>query len=377
MKTIEDSSQPRRISQARPVLLPDMEEAAFDALRNDRFVSGENVVKFEEEFSRMIGTKYAVAVSSGTAALHFILSALGINDGDRVATTTWSFIASANSILHADGQPVLSDITENDYCLDSQGAEYHLKLGAKAVLPVHIYGQPVDFDAFRDLGETYKVPIVEDACQSHGAKYKGRRAGSLGAAAAFSFYPSKNMSVLGDGGMVTTDDEEIAESVMKLRDCGRTSQYEHDTVGYTARLNSVNAAIGRVQLKHLSDWNRRRLEIAGSYFIKLSHLSPMLRLPPMPANGIEPVFHQFVIRTKKRDELKNYLESGGVQCNIHYPIPIHMQPLYVKKFGFREGMYPKSELLARECLSLPMHPFLTDDDVNYICEGISTFFTSS
>ncbi len=352
-----------------------MEAAAVDALQNDRFVSGENVVKFEEEFAEFIGTEYAVAVSSGTAALDLILTALGINDGDQIVTTTWSFIASANSIMHVGGKPVFSDISDTDYCLDPRGVEYHLKLGAKAILPVHIYGQPIDFDIIGEMGERYKVPIIEDSCQSHGARYKGKRTGSLGAASAFSFYPSKNMSVLGDGGMVTTDDEEIARMVMKLRDCGRTSQYEHDVLGYTARLNSVNAAIGRVQLRHLLEWNKKRLEIAGSYFIKLSHLSPDIQLPPMPSRGIEPVFHQFVIRTKKRDELKNYLEQGGVQCAIHYPMPVHLQPLYVKKYGFTEGMYRKSEQIARECLSLPMHPFLSDDDVNFICDGINAFFS--
>jgi perosamine synthetase len=362
------------IPQAKPVLLSDMEEAAIDALRNDRFVGGENVSKFEEEFAQLIGTRYALAISSGTAALDFIFMSLKIR-GQKVVTSTWSFIASANSILHAGGEPVLVDILDTDYCLDLNQIRPQLEKGAKGILPVHIYGQPVEFDLLQELGDKYQVPIVEDACQAHGATYKGRKVGSLGIAAAFSFYPSKNMTVLGDGGMVTTNDESIAKQVSKIRDSGRISQYEHDILGYTARLNSVNAAIGRVQLRHLKEWNERRKSIANSYFEKLASLIPKIGLPLRPTKDIEPVFHQFVIRARNRDELKGYLHSKGIQCNVHYPIPIHLQPLYVNMFGFREGMLPRSELLAKECLSLPMHPFLTDDEVDYICEEIVSFFS--
>ena len=364
------------VSQAKPILLPDMEEAAIGALRNDKFVGGENVAKFEEEFSRFIGSKYAVALNSGTAALDFIFMAMGIQE-QKVVTTTWSFIASANSIMHAGGQPVFADISETDYSLDTSQVKSHLDKGAKGILPVHIYGHPVDYDSLQDLGDKYHVPIVEDACQAHGAKYKGRYVGSLGIAAAFSFYPSKNMTVLGDGGMVTTNDESIAKQVSKIRDSGRTSQYEHDILGYTARLNTVNAAIGRVQLKHLREWNERRRSIADSYFRKLANLDPMVGLPPGPTSDIEPVFHQFVVRSKSRDELKGYLHEKGIQCNIHYPIPIHLQPLYMNLFGFKEGIFPRSEHLSKECLSLPMHPFLSDEDVDYVCEEIISFFSRS
>jgi dTDP-4-amino-4,6-dideoxygalactose transaminase len=350
-----------------------MEEAAIDALRNDKFLRGENVVKFEEEFAKFVGTKYAVALSSGSAALDFIFMALRMT-GKRIATTTWSFIASANSIVHAGGVPVLTDISEADYCLDPAQVERHLENGANAILPVHIYGQPVDWDLFEELGEKYKVPIVEDACQAHGAVYKGRFTGALGIAAAFSFYPSKNMTVLGDGGMVTTNDEAIARDVSKFRDSGRRSEYEHDVMGYTARMNTVNAAIGRVQLRHLKVWNDRRREVADSYFRRLSEAAPLVGLPPMPTKDVVPVFHQFVIRCESRDQLMNHLRKNGIQCNVHYPIPIHLQPLYVNTMRFTPGMFPRSERMAKECLSLPMHPFLSDDDVNYICEEIVSFF---
>jgi len=350
-----------------------MEEAALDALRNDKFLRGENVVKFEEEFARFVETRYAVALSSGTAALDFIFSTLGVS-GQRIVTSTLSFIASANSIAHAGARPSLADISEEDYCLDAEQVESHLEQGARGVLPVHIYGHPVNWDRFEELGRKYRVPIVEDACQAHGARYKGRPVGSLGIAAAFSFYPSKNMTVLGDGGMVTTNDETVARHVAKVRDAGRLSEYEHDVMGYTARMNTVNAAIGRVQLKHLKAWNERRRVVADSYFKSLASLTPSVRLPPRPSQDVEPVYHQFVIRCEKRDELRDFLRDKGIQCGIHYPIPIHLQPLYTSTFGYAEGMLPRSERMARECLSLPMHPFLTDDDIEYVSEQVISFF---
>jgi perosamine synthetase len=365
----------RKIFQGKPVFLPEMEEAVLDALRNDRFLDGENVVKFEEEFARMVGTKFAVSMNSGTTALAFILMALK-SQGKRYLTTPWSFIATANAILHAGGEPVFADISLNDYCLDAIKAKEKLDTGnISGIVPVHIYGHPVEYDEFDEMARKYQIPIIEDACQAHGAKYKGRKVGSLGIAAAFSFYPSKNMSVLGDGGMVTTNDENIARTVSKLRNSGRISRYEHDILGYTARLNTVNAAIGRVQLRYLGEWNEKRSQIAQRYALKLQNIDET-RLPPKPTEDVEPVYHQFVIRVpnKQRDRLKAFLESKGIETGIHYPIPIHLQPLYRKLFGYSEGAFSNSELLAGECLSLPMHPFLTDDETDYVAEEISEFF---
>ncbi|HKT22435.1 MAG TPA: DegT/DnrJ/EryC1/StrS family aminotransferase, partial [Nitrososphaerales archaeon] len=261
---------------------------------------------------------------------------------------------------------------EQDYCLDPAEAEGELRRGASAILPVHIYGHPANLDAFLELSERYGVPVVEDACQAHGATYKGKRAGALGTAAAFSFYPSKNMSVLGDGGMVTTSDRKIAEGVAKLRDGGRSSWYEHDVLGYTSRLSSVAAAIGRVQLRHLEEWNSRRRQVADGYRRGLKDV-PDVKLPPSGGEGVVPVYHQFVIRTPGRDRLLEHLKKNGVESAVHYPIPIHLQPLYVRMFGYMPGAYPKSEALAKEFLSLPMHPFLTDEDVGYVCELISGY----
>jgi perosamine synthetase len=354
------------------MFLPDMEEAAVDALRNDRFLFGENMFKFEEEFARFVGTDYAISTSSGTNALQFILLALEIK-GKKIVTTPNSFIASANAIIQAAGTPVFADISEDDYCLDPIEAERELKSGSSGILPVHIYGYPVDFEAFLELSEKYDVPIVEDACQAHGSAYKGRMVGSLGVAAAFSFYPSKNMSVLGDGGMVTTDNESVAKRVASLRDCGRISRYEHDILGYTSRLNSVNAAIGRVQLKHVQEWNERRKEIAEEYGNLLKDADG-IALPPRGDKDNRPVYHQYVIRAPGREQLRSHLERDGIETGVHYPIPIHLQPLYVKMFGYKGGAYPRSELLSRECLSLPMHPSLSNEDVRYVCESIFRFY---
>jgi len=361
-----------KIHQGSPMFLKDMEEAAIDALNNDRYLGGENVVKFEEEFARFIGTKCAVSTSSGTAALAFILSSLDAQ-GKRWITSPMSFIASANCIVHAGGKPEFADISMKDYCLDPKAAETGARNGAQGIIPVHLYGQPVDFDRFSEISEKHGTNIVEDACQAHGAQYKGRMVGSLGIAAAFSFYPSKNMTVLGDGGMVTTNDENIASTCQKLRDSGRVSKYEHDLIGYTARLGSVSAAIGRVQLKHLREWNERRRAIALKYHDELKDVKG-LTLPPMPDKNFKPVFHQFVVRTRDRDKLKDYLEEKDIESGIHYPIPIHLQPIYKQKYGYKEGAYKNSELLAKQCLSLPMHVLLTDQQVSYICETIQNFF---
>lgn len=359
------------IKQGQPAFSAEMETAAVDALRNDDYLRGENVNKFEEEFAKFIGTDYAISTNSGTDALIFIWKAFGAK-GNRIVTSPFSFIASANSILMADAYPVFSDISLDNYCMTAEAAKSQLDRGAKGMLPVHIFGQPVDYDSFEDLGKKYNVPIVEDSCQGHGAFYKGKRVGSLGIAAAFSFYPSKNMTVLGDGGMVTTNDKQIADYVSRVRDGGRVSWYEHDIVGYTSRMTSVSAAIGRVQLRHLDEWNERRRHIVAIYRKYLEGLHSIV-MPIVPAETL-PVYHQFVIRANRRNELKGYLEKNGIQTGIHYPIPIHLQPLYEKLFGFQKESYPKSEKIAEECLSLPMHPFISDDDAGYVCESIRTFY---
>lgn len=356
-----------------PIFDQEMKDAAISALENDRYTMGENVVKFEEEFASYNGTKFAVSTSSGTHALHFTLIAAGVKKGVNVLTSTYSFVATANSVIHAGGTPLLADITPDSFSINTVDAGKRLKRNTKVLLPVHLCGIPAEMTDVIAFANEHNLCVIEDACQSHGAKYDGKRVGGLGVAGCFSFYPSKNMTVLGDGGMVVTNNDEMALMISKLRDAGRKTKYEHDLIGYTARLNSVNAAVGRIQLKRLDNWNTKRKNVAELYFKQLKELEPV-KLPYSNNAKTEPVYSLFVIRTPFRDALKVWLEKDGVECGIHYPLPIHLQPAYKNLFGYDLGCFPVSENLSKTCLSLPIHQQLQDDDINFICERIKAFY---
>ena len=361
----------------KPILTDEMISAAVNALKNERFLRGESVKKFENEFANFIGTKYAIAVNSGTSALHLSLIAMGVKKGDYVITTPATFIATANAITYVGAKPLFVDISLETYNIDPQKLEGTIrkyKDSVKAIIPVHLYGYPCKMDEILEISEKYNIKILEDACQAHGAIYKSRKVGSIGDVGAFSFYPSKNMTVCGDGGMVTTDDDKIAEMVKSLRDVGRSKSkpYVHEYIGYTARMNTVNAAIGRIQLKYLEDWNEKRRRVAKEYDRKLDGIGDLV-IPPRGNSKIKPVYHLYVIRTKHRDKLKEYLEKRGIECGIHYPLPVHLQPPY-KQMGFHEGMFPNAERWAKEVLSLPMHPNLTEEEIEYVVSCIEEFF---
>jgi len=364
-----------RVPLARPVLDEEMSEAATHALQNERFVGGESVHKFEEEFARYCGTKFAVSTASGTAALTLSLIAVGVRDG-QVLTTPASFVASANSIIHAGATPRFADINTADYNIDPAEVRKVIGKETKAILPVHLFGYPAKIDQIREIVSDRGTAIIEDACQAHGASYKGRKAGSIGDAGCFSFFPSKNMTVGGDGGMVVTDKESIAQSVISLRDCGRAkgSKYLHDLVGYTERLNTVQAAIGRVQLKHLDAWNEKRKQVAYKYNELLSDVKELVT-PPEGNTLVNPVHHMYVVRCEQRDNLKAWLDQAGVETGIHYPTPIHLQPIYRKMYGYIGGEFPNSETLSKGALSIPMHPGLTTDEVKHISESIHEFYS--
>jgi perosamine synthetase len=362
------------IPLGKPVFDSEMEEAAINALRNEKYVSGESVWKFEEEFAKYCGVDFAVSTNSGTVALQIAMMASGIVPGEHATTSPASFVASANAILHAGGVPMFSDINLETYNLDPELLKKTAESKMKAVIPVHLYGYPADMDLINEVAEKNGLIVIEDACQAHGALNKGRRTGSLGDVGCFSFYPSKNMTVCGDGGMITTNNKKIADKAAKLRDCGRKSQYVHDMIGYTARLNSVNAAIGRVQLRYLDAWNEKRRYVAQVYYRLLSDVDG-LTLPPMgERNRLRPVFHCFVVRTKRRDKLKAWLESNGIGCGIHYALPIHLQPIYRKLFDYKKGRYPKSEELCQTCLSLPIYPEISSNILSFISAKIHAFF---
>ena len=341
-----------------PEFTKDMENAAIYALKNEKSVMGESVAKFEEEFARYIGTKYAISVNSGNAALQLSLISLGINEKSKVITSTNSFIASANCILMTGARPILCDINYNDGNIDIKTTNEK----SEAIIPVHIYGNPCDLDSIKEVSETHKAPIIEDACQAHGAIFDHKKVGSIGDVGCFSFYPTKNMTVGGDGGIVTTNNEEIKKKIDSLRDNGRTTRTEYDKLGFTMRLNTVSAAIGRIQLRTLDEKNKRRRELASLYKKFLGE-GCMLNENPKGTS----VYHQIIIKHKKRDEIFSHLSKNNIGAAIHYPIPIHKQSLY-ENLGCS---LPISEKFSNEVLSLPSFPQLKDDDIKIICEKIN------
>jgi perosamine synthetase len=363
----------RKIPLGFPQFDDEMAEAALNALRNERFVLGEDVCKFEEEFARYIGTKYAVSTSSGTNALQISLLVLGISHSDQVITSSFSFIASANAVLHAGANPVFADINPETFNVDPGKIEPKINKQTKVLLPVHLYGYPCEMDEITRLADEHELSVVEDACQAHGALYRGQKAGAVGNIGCFSFYPSKNMTVCGDGGMIVTSDEDTAKLAAKLRDCGRKTRYEHDMIGYTSRLNTVNAAIGRVQLKRLDEWNRMRIQNASTYD-KLLADNDSVKTPPKGNANVKPVYHLYVIKARKRDKLNEWLNEKGIQCGVHYPLPIPLQPIYKQLFKFELGDYPVSESVSQSCLSLPMFPSLTKAEIERVCEEIHRFY---
>ena len=336
----------------------EMEEAAIHALRNESFVGGESVTKFEEEFAKYIGTKYAVSVSSGNSALQISLMALEIGDKSKVITPTNSFIASANCIRMTNAEPILTDIDMKDGGIDLSNN----KDSVNAIIPVHIYGNPCNFDSVKLFAEEQNIPIIEDACQAHGAEFKGKKVGSLGDVGCFSFYPTKNMTVGGDGGMTTTDNEETALKIKSIRDNGRKTKNEFDKLGFTMRLNTVNAAIGRVQLRHLDEKTSRRREIVSIYRKNLAQDCIL----PENKDG-KSVYHQIVIKHKKRDEIRKELTDNEIGSAIYYETPIHKQPIY-QEFGYE---LPNSEKFSKEIMSLPSYPQLTDEQALEICEHVN------
>src|SRR5215208_7121219 len=355
-----------------PALTKDMEEAAIYSLNNDKLVGGESVHKFEDEFARYIGTDYAVAVNSGSSALLLTFYSLGIKPSEKVVAPSATFVATINGSSALGGIPVFCDIGD-DYLISLKSLEQAIKSNndIKYVVPVHLYGHPCDMDAIKHLVQNKGIAIVEDAAQAHGAKCTGKRVGSIGEAAIFSFYPTKNMTVCGDGGMITTNDKKIHESVMKMRDVGRLTKYTHDKIGYTMRLNSVNAAIGKVQLRYLDEWNQRRRLLAKRYHDKLKGIRDLI-LPPESNRNSEAVYHMYVIKTKKRNALGAWLSMNEISTGVHYPIPVHRQPAY-EEFHNKVDLSFTDEW-SNTVLSIPMFPRLDNKDQDYVISKIQQFY---
>jgi len=347
----------------------EINEAISKVIRESDFILGREVRLFEEEFAAFCQTKFAVGVDSGTSALELALRAYEIGPGDEVITAANSFIASALAISHSGATPVLVDVDVDTYTIDVTAIERAITPRTKAIIPVHLYGHPADMDPIMQLAQRHGLVVIEDACQAHGARYKGKRAGSLGHAAAFSFYPGKNLGAYGDAGMVATSDDAVAKRLGMLRNYGQKEKYQHLFRGYNRRLDTLQAAVLRIKLKHLEDWNDARRQHAKNYTRLVGQTGIVA---PRAAAHCESVWHLYVIQFDQRDALKEHLGSRGIGVGIHYPIPIHLQPAY-RDLGYRPGAFPVTEKCARRILSLPMYAELTPEIVNRVAETASQF----
>ncbi len=349
-----------------------IDEAIQNVLNNTSFIMGEELKKFEEEYALFCDVKYAIGVANGSDALILALKACSIGEGDEVITTPHTFIATAEAISNVGGKIVFVDIDPKTYTIDISKIKEKINERTKAIIPVHLYGQFSDMEPIMELAKKYNLKIIEDAAQAHGAEYKGEKVGSIGDVACFSFYPGKNLGAYGDAGMITTNDGEIAEKVKLLRNHGRiTKKYEHEIEGYSSRLDNLQAAILRVKLKYLNEWNDMRRSNAKKYNELLSNIDGIIT--PYEADYAKHVYHLYVIRTEKgRDKLREELKSKGIATGIHYPIPLHLQPAY-RSFEFKEGDFPVTEKASQEILSLPMFAELNDEQIEEIVELIKKF----
>lgn len=330
---------------------------------------GENVQKLEAEFAQFCGVKHGIGVSDGTTALNIILRTLDIGQDDEVITVSHSFIATAEAIILAGAKPVFVDIEPATYLMDVSQVEAKITSRTKAILPVHLYGQTVDMDPLLALASKYNLKVIEDSCQAHGAEYKGRKAGSLGDAGAFSFYYSKNLGAYGEGGFITTNSDELAAKIRKVRDHGSGSRYHHDMIGFNARLDEIQAVILRTKLPYLATWNEQRRAHARLYNDLLKDTSVDI---PAELSGNTSVYHLYVISTHQRDALQEFLKEQGVSTGIHYPIPIHLQKA-MAFLGYKQGDLPVTESVVTKILSLPMYADLTDPEIEFVSQAIKTF----
>jgi len=360
----------KELEMAKMYVDDEIKKAVMDALDSRRYIKGEQNEKFEKEFAKFCGTKYAITVNSGTSALILALKARGLKHNSEVIIPSHTFIASANAVFHAGLKPIFADIDEETYTLDIEDVEEKITKDTRAIMPVHLYGHPANMEPLRGIAKENNLYIVEDACQAHGAMYKEQKCGAIGDIAAFSFFPSKNMTVSGDGGMVTTNNEELAEKISALRDQGRKKgeKYRHDLIGYNFRMSEIHATIGREQLRHLSEWIEKRRRNAAYYNELISDIKEIQT--PMEKKWAKHVYHLYVIRSKERDKLSRFLMEKEIPFGIHYPIPVHQQPI----FNEESIKLNKTEKIAREVLSLPMHPFMEEEQIEYIASKIKEFF---
>lgn len=351
----------------------EIDDAIKDVVESCQFILGPRVAAFEADFAAYCQTRYALGLNSGTSALHLALLAAGVGPGDEVITVGYTFVASVAAICYTGAKPVLVDIDPVTCTIDPAKIEAAITTRTKCIMPVHLYGTCADMDPILDLARRHNLIVIEDAAQAHGAEYKGRRAGSMGELACFSFYPGKNLGAYGEGGAVVTSDERYLEPLKQLRDQGQSEKYFHTMVGYNYRMEAIQGAVLGVKLKYLDDWNARRRQHAAVYHRELAN-SEFRLLEEQPETVS--VHHVFPLFTERRDELRAHLQAAGISTGLHYPIPVHLQPGF-RHLGYDEGDLPETERACKEVLSLPMYPELTNQEVARIVDCVTQFSLKS
>jgi dTDP-4-amino-4,6-dideoxygalactose transaminase len=345
---------------------PEIDAAVFRILESSQFVLGEEVAGFEKNFATYCGTKHAIAVNTGTSALHLSLLAAGVGPGDEVITVPFTFVASVAAICYTGARPVFVDIDRRSFTMDPAQLEKAITPRTKAILPVHLYGQMADMDPIMEIAKRRGVVVIEDACQAHGAEYQGRRAGSIGATGCFSFYPGKNLGAYGEGGAVVTNDDAVEKKIRMLRDWGQEKRYHHVLKGFNYRMEGFQGAILKVKLRYLEAWTEARRARAREYDSLLA--GAPLEAPTQLVDRRH-VYHIYAVRSADRDSLQKQLQAEGVQTGLHYPIPVHLQEAHAD-LGHKMGDFPESEAAAREVLSLPMFPELTPTQVEQVAAAV-------
>ena len=341
------------------------------ALDGMQLFLGKNVQTVELEFADYCGTEFAIGVGSGTDALHIALRACGIGVGDGVITVSHTFFATVEAIILAGAKPVFVDIDPESYNMDTAQIESMINSRTRAILPVHIYGQPADMDPILELARKYNLKVIEDSCQAHGAEYKGRRTGSLGDIGCFSFYFSKNLGAYGEAGIITTSDPEIAKRCRMIRDHGSSAKYHHALIGFNGRLDELQAAVLRIKLPHLGEWTDNRRQLAEAYKASL----PEELIIPQEMPWAKHVYHLYVVRTPEREQLREWLAGKDIGVGMHYPIPVHLQEAW-REYGGDDYSLPVTERITGEILSLPMYPEMSMDELDYVCECVREFCES-
>lgn len=356
-----------KVPIAKPIIGEEEIENVVEVLKSGMIAQGPKVMEFEEKFANWIGAKYGIATNSGTSALHVALLACGIGEGDEVITTPFTFIASGNAIVYTGATPVFADIDLDTYTIDPDKIEDLITDKTKAILPVQLYGQAADMDKIREIAEKHDLKIIEDAAQAHGAEYNGEKVGTFGDMACFSFYPTKNMTT-SEGGMITTNDEELAKKAQMFRAHGASERYHHDEIGYNFRMTDIAAAIGLAQLNVIDEFNNKRISNANYLNEQLKDVEGIVT--PKSPDNYKHVYHQYTILVEKgnRDDWVEFLTNKGIGTGIHYPIPLYNQPIY-KKLGI-EGDCPLAEKAADNVISLPVHPSLTKEDLDLVVDAV-------